>query len=83
MYHLPCPKQCDGEKTLEENRISWSEALHNAGGNADRALVLARWSPEDGYIMNLELSCECPITDEEFDTLQEQADLIYHEGSEP
>lgn len=80
MYHLNCPKGCDGEKTLEENRISWAEALHIAGGNADRALVHARWSPEDGYVLVPDLSCACPLTDEEFDKLQEECDLTYFEG---
>lgn len=80
MYHLNCPKGCDGEKTLEENRVSWAHALHMAGGNADRALALSRWSPEDGYALIPDLSCACPLTDEEFDALQQECDLIYFEG---
>ena len=46
-----------------------------ANGDKDRAWVLAKWSPEDGYILVDDLSCECPLSDAEFDALQQQADL--------
>jgi hypothetical protein len=67
-YWIDCPKLCGGEKALEENRIPWNEALSRTGGNADRA-----------WVIDQEFSCECPLTDEEFDALQQQADLIAYE----
>lgn len=71
--YLECPRLCGGEKVLEENRTSWNDALRLTGGDKDKAYAICKWSPEDGYVIVPEDSCECKLTPEEEEALQVQA----------
>lgn len=66
--YLPCP-YCDGEKVFEENR---SDPM--PGVPYEQQWARLKWSAQDdGFYMNKQESCSCPITAAEEEHLEHTA----------